>query len=106
MRNSHRGSTFDDFLREEGVFEDVEAAAVKKVVATMLADAMKSQRISKVAMVRRLGTSRSQLDRLLDPDNPSVTLVTLTKAASALGKRLIIAFEDDSREGRVSTKTA
>lgn len=93
-RNPYEGSGFDDFLREEGIYEEVEAAAVKKVIATMLAEAMKAQNISKVAMVKRIGTSRSQLDRLLDPENASVTLVTLTKAAAAIGKRLRINFED------------
>lgn len=105
-RNKHEGSSFDDFLKDEGIYEDVEAAAVKKVIALMLAEEMKSQKISKVAMVKRIGTSRSQLDRLLDPDNASVTLVTLTKAAAAIGKRLKIAFEDDHGQVRSTAKTA
>lgn len=105
-RNKHEGSSFDDFLKDEGIYEDVEAAAVKKVIALMLAEEMKSQKISKVAMVKRIGTSRSQLDRLLDPDNASVTLVTLTKAAAAIGKRLKIAFEDDHGQIRSTAKTA
>ncbi|MCX7167922.1 MAG: helix-turn-helix transcriptional regulator [Rhodocyclales bacterium] len=103
-RNTHEGSRFDDFLKDEGIYEDVEAAAVKKVIATMLAEAMKAQNISKVAMVKRIGTSRSQLDRLLDPENASVTLVTLTKAAAAIGKRLKIAFEDDHGQVRATAK--
>lgn len=93
-RNPHEGSSFDEFLREEGIFEEVEAVAIKKVVAALLDDAMKEQKISKVAMGKRIGTSRSQLDRLLDPNNPSVTLLTLTKAAAAIGKRVKIVFED------------
>jgi|APCry1669189070_1035195.scaffolds.fasta_scaffold49395_2 antitoxin HicB len=105
-RNRHEGSSFDDFLKDEGIYEDVEAAAVKKVIATMLAEAMKAQNISKVAMVKRIGTSRSQLDRLLDPENASVTLVTLTKAAAAIGKRLKIVFEDDREQVRATEKTA
>lgn len=105
-RNKHEGSGFDEFLRDEGIHEEVEAAAVKKVIALMLAEEMKSQKISKVAMVRRIGTSRSQLDRLLDPENASVTLVTLTKAAAAIGKRLRINFEDDSGQVRRTAKTA
>ncbi len=104
-RNTHQGSDFDEFLKEEGIFEDVEAAAVKKVIAAMLADAMKTQNISKVAMVKRIGTSRSQLDRLLDPENASVTLVTLTKAAAAIGKRLTIVFEDDPKRVSIAAKT-
>lgn len=105
-RNKHEGSSFDDFLKDEGIYEDVEATAIKKVIAVMLAEAMKSQKISKVAMVKRIGTSRSQLDRLLDPDNASVTLVTLTKAAAAIGKRLKIAFEDDPDRQRTTAKIA
>ncbi len=105
-RNTHQGSDFDDFLKEEGIYEDVEAAAVKKVIATMLAEAMKAENISKVAMVKRIGTSRSQLDRLLDPENASVTLVTLTKAAAAIGKRLKVAFEDVPEKVRATAKIA
>ncbi len=105
-RNKHEGSAFDDFLKGEGIYEEVEAAAVKKVIALMLAEEMKSQKISKVAMVRRIGTSRSQLDRLLDPENASVTLVTLTKAAAAIGKRLRINFEDDADRVRRTAKIA
>jgi len=105
-RNKHEGSGFDDYLKGEGIYEEVEAAAVKKVIALMLAEEMKSQKISKVAMVKRIGTSRSQLDRLLDPENASVTLVTLTKAAAAIGKRLRINFEDDSDRVRRTAKIA
>jgi hypothetical protein len=105
-RNTHEGSGFDDFLKDEGIYEDVEAAAVKKVIALLLAEEMKSQKISKVAMVKRIGTSRSQLDRLLDPQNASVTLVTLTKAAAAIGKRLKINFEDGPDPVRGTAKTA
>lgn len=97
-RNIHQGSNFDDFLKDEGIYEDVEAAAIKKVIATLLVEAMTAQNISKVAMVKRIGTSRSQLDRLLDPENSSVTLLTLTKAAAAIGKRLKIDFEDAPRQ--------
>lgn len=96
-RNAHEGSSFDDFLKEEGIYEEVEAAAIKKVIAAMLEKEMAAQNLSKVEMVKRLGTSRSQFDRLLDANNPSVTLVTLTKAAAAIGKRINITFEDDER---------
>lgn len=94
--NPHEGSTFDDFLKEEGIYEEVEAAAIKKVIAALLAKEMAAQNLTKVAMVKRLGTSRSQLDRLLDAKNSSVTLLTLTKAAAAIGKRLSITFEDNN----------
>jgi len=100
--NPHEGSSFDDFLKDEGIYEEVEAAAIKKVIAAMLAQQMEVQRLSKVDMVKRLGTSRSQLDRLLDASNSSVTLLTLTKAAAAIGKRLSITFEDDDRSAKVA----
>ena len=82
------GSSFDDFLKDEGIFEEVQAGALKKVVAHQLADAMKSQNLTKVAMAKRMNTSRSQLDRLLDPTNSSVSLETLTRAALAVGRQI------------------
>lgn len=84
-RKARVGSSFDDFLKEEGLLEEVTAGAVKKVLALQLRQAMKEQRITKVAMARRMRTSRSQLDRLLDPANSRVQLDTLYKAASAVG---------------------
>jgi antitoxin HicB len=84
----HTGSSFDSFLEEEGILEEVEAAAIKRVIAWQLAEAMKAAKISKKNMAERMGTSRSQLDRLLDPDNSAVHLQTIAKAARALGKRL------------------
>ena len=82
------GSSFDLFLKDEGIFEEVQAGALKKVVAHQLADAMKSQNLTKVAMAKRMNTSRSQLDRLLDPANNSVSLETLTRAALAVGRQI------------------
>jgi len=84
------GSSFDDFLREEDIYEDVQAAAIKRVVAWQLAEEMKRQHITKVEMARRMHTSRSQLDRLLDPANDRVELATLGRAARALGRELQI----------------
>jgi antitoxin HicB len=92
--NQHIGSNFDDFLKEEGIFEDVEAAAIKKVIACMIAQAMDETNVTKSEMARRMKTSRTQLDRLLDPKCHSVTLATLTKAAAVMGKRISIRFED------------
>lgn len=89
------GSDFDDFLREEGIFEEVEAGAIKKVVACMIAQAITENHLTKAEMARRMGTSRTQLDRLLDPDNRSVTLSTLVKAAKVFGKKISITFEDE-----------
>ena len=93
-RRIHTGSTFDSFLEEEGIREEVEAVAIKRVLAWQLEQAMQEQQKTKQAMAKQLHTSRSQLDRLLDPRNVSVTLDTLTRAAKALGKRVIIRVSD------------
>jgi antitoxin HicB len=90
----HSGSTFDSFLEQEGIREEVEAVAIKRVLAWQLSQAMREQQKTKQAMAKQLQTSRSQLDRLLDPQNVSVTLDTITRAARALGKRLIIRVAD------------
>ena len=87
--NKHSGSNFDDFLKEEGILEEAQAAAMKKVIAFKISKIMKENNISKSKMTMRMHMkSRTQLDRLLDPTNQSVTLLTLEKAANALGKRL------------------
>jgi DNA-binding Xre family transcriptional regulator len=91
-KNRHLGSEFDSFLKEEGLLADVEAVAIKRVVAMQLAGMMKKQRMTKAELARRMKTSRSALDRLLDPRNSSVTLQTLERAAQALGKRLRVEF--------------
>jgi phosphoribosylformylglycinamidine (FGAM) synthase PurS component len=88
--NDHSGSTFDSFLEEEGIREEVEAVAVKRILAWQLEQAMKQQQKTKRAMARELRTSRSQLDRLLDPQNTAVTIDTVTRAARVLGKRLVL----------------
>ena len=93
-RTDHSGSTFDSFLEEEGIRQEVEAVAIKRVLAWQLERAMRKQQKTKQAMAKQLHTSRSQLDRLLDPRNISVTLDTITRAAKALGKRLIIRVAD------------
>jgi antitoxin HicB len=90
----HSGSTFRSFLEEEGMREEVEAVAIKRVLAWQFERAMEKQRKTKQAMARQLRTSRSQLDRLLDPQNASVKLSTIARAARALGKRLIIRVAD------------
>ena len=90
----HSGSTFDSFLEQEGIREEVEAVAIKRVLALQLSQAMQEQQKTKQAMAKQLHTSRSQLDRLLDPQNVSVTLDTITRAARALGKRVIICVAD------------
>jgi len=93
-RMDRSGSTFDSFLEEEGIREEVEAVAIKRVLAWQLEQAMREQRKTKRAMAKQLSTSRSQLDRLLDPRNVSVTLDAITRAARALGKRIIIRVAD------------
>ena len=82
------GSSFDDFLDEAGIREEVEAQALKEVLAWQIEQEMKAVGLTKSAMARRMSTSRAQLDRLLDPANTSVTLHTLQKAASVVGRRL------------------
>ena len=88
--NRHIGGSFDDFLEEEGLLAEAEAVAAKRVVAFQIRKLMEEQKLTKAALARRMNTSRSALDRLLDPNNPSVTLLTLERAASALGRRLKI----------------
>lgn len=90
----HTGSTFDSFLEEEGIHEEVEAVAVKRVISWQLAEAMRVKKKTKQALAKELKTSRSQLDRLLDPQNVAVSLDTITRAAKALGKRLVIRIAD------------
>jgi len=82
------GSSFDDFLKEENLYEEVTARAIKRVIARQLGALMQDQGLSKSSLAKRMKTSRAQLDRLLDPDNESVTLATLTRAAQAVGRHL------------------
>ena len=82
------GSSFDDFLDDEGIRDEVHDLAIKEIISDQIATAMKSKGITKTAMARRMGTSRRQLDRLLDPRNTSVTLLTLRRAAAAVGRKL------------------
>ena len=82
------GQLFEDFLAEQGTLEDITERAVKRVLAFQLAAEMETRKISKVEMARRLDTSRSQLNRLLDPDSETVTLATLARAAKAAGRTL------------------
>jgi antitoxin HicB len=82
------GSAFDDFLREEGIYEEVTARAIKRVIARQLDRLMQAEGLTKTELARRMQTSRAQLDRLLDPDNESVTLGTLARAAQAVGRQL------------------
>ena len=89
-RNKHIGSSLDDFLKEEGVLEETRTVALKEALAWQVQQAMEKENITKVEMARRMNTSRTALDRLLDPGNASVTLQTLARAARAIGRDLRI----------------
>lgn len=91
----HSGSSFDEFLREEGILEESEAVAIKRVIAWQLQQGMRRKHITKKAMAEQLGTSRSQVDRLLNPQHGGVTISTLAKAAKVVGKRLKVQVIDD-----------
>ena len=88
MKKKNIGSSFDSWLREEGIYEEVTATAIKRVLARQVEAAMKEKQYSKAEMARRMHTSRAALDRLLDPESDAVTLSTLHKAALAVGRQL------------------
>jgi antitoxin HicB len=87
-RNKHRGSSLDDFLAQEGVLEEFQARAIKEVVAWQLAEAMRARKLSKNQLAKRMRTSRTQVDRMLDPAAGNVTIETLQRAAGVVGQRL------------------
>ena len=89
-RNPHLGTSFENFLAEEGILEEAHARALKRVLAEQIEDSMVEARLTKVRMAELMSTSRSQLDRVLDPDNVSVQLDTLMKAARAVGRTVEI----------------
>jgi antitoxin HicB len=95
--NPHTGSSFDDFLKADGIYEEVHAKALKRALAEQIEDSMASAKLTKVAMAERMATSRSQLDRVLDPDNLSVQLDTLIRAARAVGKDVEIRIKRPSK---------
>jgi len=88
MTNKHIGSGIDDFLKEEGVLEEFQAKAVKEVIAWQLGQAMKDQHLSKRKLAQMMHTSRTQVDRVLDPANGNVTIETLQRAAAILGRKV------------------
>ena len=92
MANKHKGSTFESFLEEEDIFDDVEAVAIKRVIAYELEQVMKNNHLTKSEMAIKMHTSRSALDRLLDPENTSITLRTLIKTIHAVGKKFRFAI--------------
>jgi len=100
----HSGSSFDSFLDEEGIREEAEAVAIKRVLAWQLENARKKLGKTKRALARELHTSRSQLDRLMDPRNVAISLGTITRAAKMLGKRVTVRIADaKSRSTRRET---
>lgn len=88
MKKKNIGSSFDNWLREEGLYESVSATAAKRVVARQVKAAMRQKGLTKMEMARRMHTSRAALDRLLDPENDAVTLNTLQKAAIVVGRQV------------------
>jgi antitoxin HicB len=91
-KNPHTGSSFDDFLAEDGILEECTATAIKRVLARQIEEEMKQLHLSKTAMAKRMKTSRSQLDRLLDADNTGITLEIMQRAASVVGRRLEVSL--------------
>jgi antitoxin HicB len=88
MKKKNIGSTFDSWLRKEGIYAEVRANAIKRVIARQIASAMSQNGLTKAEMARRMNTSRASLDRLLDPENCAITLSTLQKAATVVGKHV------------------
>lgn len=93
--NKHIGSSFDDFLNDEGLIEEVSASALKRVIAWQLAQAMKAQKVSKKALAERMHTSRTAINRALDQNDAGMTLATLASAARALGQRVEVRLVPD-----------
>ncbi len=91
-KNKHRGSSFDRFLKDQGMYEDVQAAAVKRAIAEAISEGMLRAGLSKLALAKRMRTSRSQLDRVLDPACTAVQLDSVVRAAAATGQELRISF--------------
>jgi len=100
-RNPRRGASFDEFLAEEGILEEVQARALKRALAEQIEDSMQAARLTKLEMARKMATSRSQLDRVLDPDNVAVQLDTLIKAARAVGKVVEIRIRRPRKEAAI-----
>ena len=93
MNDLYVGSAFDSFLEEENIYSEVKNESIKRMISYNLIDEMKKQNINKTEMAKKMATSRAALDRLLNPNNDSVTLATLTKAANVLGKKLILQLQ-------------
>ncbi|MEE1922561.1 Fis family transcriptional regulator [Pseudomonas sp. 148P] len=98
--NQHIGSDFDDFLSAQGLEEEVSAAALKRVIAWQIEQAMKQQKVSKKALAERMNTSRTAVDRALDKSDPGMTLATLASAARALGQRVEVRLIPESQAAK------
>ncbi|AEA67234.1 MULTISPECIES: XRE family transcriptional regulator [Pseudomonas] len=96
--NKHIGSDFDDFLAEQGIAEEVSAAALKRVIAWQIAEAMRLQKVTKKALAQRMHTSRTAVDRALDQNDAGMTLATLASAARALGQRVEVRLVPEQEE--------
>ncbi|WP_339476298.1 MULTISPECIES: Fis family transcriptional regulator [unclassified Pseudomonas] len=96
--NKHIGSDFDDFLAEQGIAEEVCAAALKRVIAWQIAEAMKLQKVTKKALAQRMHTRRTAVDRALDQNDAGMTLATLASAARALGQRVEVRLVPEQEE--------
>lgn len=94
--NPYIGSSLDDLLEEEGTLAEISSIALKRVIAWQIEQAMIEKNLTKTAMAKAMKTSRASLDRLLDPQNPSVTLDTIERAAKAVGKRLRLELVDEA----------
>lgn len=99
MNEHHVGSTLDQFLADEGLLGEATAVAAKRVIAHQIRQGMRERRIGPTELARRMGTSRSTVVRLLDVDNPAVTLLTLGRAAASVGKRLAVSLQDGPAPG-------
>lgn len=88
--NPYIGSSLDDLLEEDGIFDEVEAIAIKRILAWQIQELMQEKGLTKTEMAKQMNTSRASLDRLIDPENTSVTLNTMVNAAKAVGKKLRI----------------
>ena len=100
LNERHIGSSVDEFLEQDGLREEATAIAAKRVVAYQIRQGMRDCGIGPSELAHRMGTSRSTVDRLLDVDNPSVTLLTLCRAATAVGKRLAVTLQDAPSHAR------
>lgn len=93
-KNPYVGSSLDDLLEEEGTLEEINLIAAKRVIAWQISKAMEEKKLNKAAMAKEMKTSRSSLDRLLDPNNSSVSLDTIARAARVVGKRIRLELVD------------